>query len=133
MACSGQVSWRAVPSVVLAIVASGCIFMACGIAFFSLAFWLGKMDGLARQLWDLVITFSLYPEPLFGSALRVALFTVLPAGLVGWVPARLAHDPSIADAFTLSAAAGLYLVFAAIVFERGLRRYGSGNRFSTFG
>src|SRR5262249_43817468 len=75
---SGLVSWKAVPSIVLAIVASTLVFAACGIIFFSLAFWLGKVETLARQLWDLLITFSLYPEPLFGGALRLALFTVLP-------------------------------------------------------
>ena len=64
--------------------------MACGIVFFSLAFWLGRVDGLARQLWDLLVTFSLYPEPLFGGALRLALFTVLPAGLPCWVWNRAA-------------------------------------------
>jgi ABC-type uncharacterized transport system permease subunit len=41
IACSGQVSWRALPVVVLAIVASALVLVASGIVFFSLAFWLG--------------------------------------------------------------------------------------------
>jgi len=36
-------------------------------------------------LWELLITFSLYPEPLFGGALRLALFAVLPAAFVGYI------------------------------------------------
>src|SRR5579872_3219394 len=133
IAFSGQVSWRGLPAAALAILASGLVFMACGIVFFSLAFWLGKVEGFARQLWELLITFSLYPEPLFGNALRLVLFTVLPAGFVGYVPARLAHNPSAADAVVVSVAACTCLVVAALVFERGLRRYSSGSRFSAFG
>jgi hypothetical protein len=45
-------------------------------------------------LWELLITFSLYPEPLFGGMLRLVLFTFLPAGFVGYVPARLLRSPS---------------------------------------
>src|SRR6058998_2550208 len=93
------------PFVVAAIVASALVFVACGIVFFSLAFWLGKVDTVARQLWELLITFSLYPEPLFGGVLRLALFTVLPAGFVGYVPARFVQKPSIADGVLLTAAA----------------------------
>jgi ABC-2 type transport system permease protein len=38
IALSGQVSWRAVPVVLVAIIASALVFVACGIVFFSLAF-----------------------------------------------------------------------------------------------
>jgi ABC-2 type transport system permease protein len=130
---SGQVSWRALPLLGFAIVASALVFVACGIVFFSLAFWLGKVETAARQLWELLITFSLYPEPLFGGVLRLVLFTLLPAGFVGYVPARLAQSPSVARALLLAVAAGTYLAIAAIVFDRGLKRYTSGSRFGTFG
>jgi ABC-type uncharacterized transport system permease subunit len=57
----------------------------------------------------------------------------LPAGFVGYVPARLAQSPSVARALLLAVAAGTYLAIAAIVFDRGLKRYTSGSRFGTFG
>ena len=130
---SGQVTWRAVPILAIAIIASAVVFVACGIVFFSFAFWFGKVDSAARQLWELLVTFSLYPEPLFGGMLRLALFTVLPAGFVAYLPARVVHAPSIRDMVALMLAAGVYLAIAVWVFHRGLRRYTSGSRFSTFG
>ena len=133
IAWSGQVSWHILPLVVAAIVASAVVFVACGIVFFSLAFWLGKVETVARQLWELLITFSLYPEPLFGGMLRLALFTVLPAGFVGYLPARVVHAPSLSNVALLTTGAGMYLTVAVLMFDRGLRRYASGNRFSTFG
>jgi ABC-2 type transport system permease protein len=133
IALSGQVSWRTVPIVAGVIVASALVFVACGIVFFSIAFWIGKVDTLAQQLWDLLITFALYPEPLFGGMLRLLLFTVLPAGFVGYLPARVVRAPSTANVALLSAGAVVYLAVAVRMFEHGLRRYASGSRFSTFG
>jgi ABC-2 type transport system permease protein len=133
IAASEVASLKTLPLIGLAIVTSALVFAACGIIFFSLAFWLGKVETFARQLWDLLITFSLYPDPLFGGALRLALFTVLPAGFVGYLPARLLQNASAGDALVLVAAAGTYTSVAVVVFQRGLRRYSSGSRFGTFG
>src|SRR6266513_8093 len=130
IAYSGQVSWRALPVVVLAIVASALVLVASGIVFFSLAFWLGRVETVARQLWDLLITFSLYPEPLFGGVLRLALFTVLPAGFVGYLPARVVRTAAVQDVVLLAVGAALYLAVAVRIFDLGLRRYASGSRFS---
>lgn len=133
VAWSGQVSWRTVPALIVVIVASALIFVACGVVFFSLAFWLGRVETIATQLWELLITFSLYPEPLFGGTLRLVLFTVLPAGFVGYMPVRILHAPSLASVAVLVCVAISYVCVAVWLFERGLRRYASGSRFTTFG
>jgi len=133
IAASGHLSWSSAPLVILAVVASAVMFLATGILFFSFAFWLGKVETIARQLWELLITFSLYPEPLFGGVLRLVLFTILPAGFVGYLPVALVRHPSLPQAVLLCAGAAGYLALAVLVFHRGLRRYASGSRFSTFG
>jgi ABC-2 type transport system permease protein len=133
VAWAGHVSWRTMPIVVVVIVASALIFVACGIVFFSLAFWLGRAETVATQLWELLVTFSLYPEPLFGGALRLVLFTLLPAGFVGYLPVRILRAPSFASVATLLLVAIAYLCAAVLLFDRGLRRYSSGSRFTTFG
>lgn len=133
IAMSGQVSWRTAPVLMVVIVASALIFVACGVVFFSLAFWLGRVETVATQLWELLITFSLYPEPLFGGALRLVLFTVLPAGFVGYMPIRILHAPSLTNVVMLICVAIGYVCVAVWVFDRGLRRYASGSRFTMFG
>lgn len=130
---SGQVSWLDAPRVALAILAAALVFVASGIVFFSAAFWLGRVETAARYLWELLITFSLYPEPLFGGALRLILFTLIPAGWVGYVPARIAASASVGQLLALTAAAVAYALLAVVVFSRGLQRYASGSRFATFG
>lgn len=133
IAFSGVVGWQAVPSVLFAIVTSAIVFVATGVVFFSLGFWLGRVDALARHLWDLLLMFSCYPEPLFGGVLRLLLFTALPAGFIGYVPVRFVREPSWTTAAILLTAAAAYATIAVVVFERGLRRYSSGSRFGTFG
>jgi viologen exporter family transport system permease protein len=133
IAWSGQISWRTVPVVMVVIAASALVFVACGVVFFSLAFWLGRVETAATQLWELLVTFSLYPEPLFGGTLRLVLFTVLPAGFVGYVPVRILHAPSFTNVTILVSVAIGYLCGAVLLFNRGLRRYASGSRFTTFG
>src|SRR5262245_20032429 len=133
IAWSGVISWQTMPLVLVVIVASALVFVACGIVFFSLAFWLGSVETAATQLWELLVTFSLYPEPLFGGTLRLVLFTVLPAGFVGYLPVRILHAPSLANVAILLLVAMAYLCLAVLVFDHGLRRYASGSRFTTFG
>jgi ABC-2 type transport system permease protein len=130
---SGQVSWTAMPLVMLVIVASALLFVVTGTVFFSLAFWLGRVDTLSRQLWELLVTFSLYPEPLFGGVIRLILFTLIPAAWLGWVPVWLIKEMSLGVALLFTGAVCVYTLVTIAVFSRGLRAYSSGSRFATFG
>lgn len=124
---SGRVPIERAPFVVLAILLSSSVFVSAGVWFSSAAFWLGPVDSLSRTLWEFLITFSVYPEPIFGGGVRLLLYTVLPAAIAGYLPAQLVRSPTwphcasaIAGAFAVGAVA-----FAS--FDRGLRRYESGN------
>src|SRR5262249_17435084 len=77
------------PIVALAVAASALVVVASAVLFNSLAFWFGRVETAARQLFESLVTFSLYPEPLFGGPMRLVLFTVVPAGFVGYLPATL--------------------------------------------
>jgi ABC-2 type transport system permease protein len=130
---SGHVTVANAPFVVLAIVSAAVTLLASGIVFFSLPFWISRTETLSRQLWELLITFCLYPEPLFGGVLRLMLFTVLPAGFIGYLPVAIVRQPSVPGIATLIAGSMVYLTIATWIFGRGLRRYASGSRFVAFG
>jgi ABC-2 type transport system permease protein len=133
MAVSGYVSWATLPLALFGVLASALIYSATCVLFFSMAFWLSRTHQLSRQLLDLTITFSLYPDALFGGGLRLLLFSVLPAGFVAYLPARLVRTASLADFALLGLAAAGYLWLAVRVFRSGLRRYSPGSRFGVFG
>jgi ABC-2 type transport system permease protein len=75
LAISGKLTLGTVPLALVAVLVSGAVFTATGVLIHSLAFWLGRIETLARQLWEFTITFSIYPRPLFGGALKLLLFT----------------------------------------------------------
>lgn len=133
VACSGYLSWASAPLVVIGMLASAATFTASCVLLFSLAFWASKTHALSRQLLDIIVTFALYPEPLFGGGLRLVLFTLLPAGFVSYLPARLVRSASLFDLLLLLAGTLAYLYSARRVFQAGLRRYTSGSRFGVFG
>jgi ABC-2 type transport system permease protein len=133
IAASGYLTAASAPLIALVILAAAGTFLASGVIFFSLAFWLSRTETVSRQLWELLITFSLYPEPLFGGALRLVLFTLLPAGFVGYLPVQVVRQPSLSGIAMLVGGVGVYLAVARGLFARGLRRYSSGSRFVTFG
>jgi ABC-2 type transport system permease protein len=133
LAVSGHVGLSNLAFVVLSVLAAAATFLGCGIVFFSLAFWLRRTETLSRQIWELLITFSLYPEPLFGGALRLLLFTALPAGFIGYLPVHILRDADLGDVLLLTCGSVLYLAMGGFVFARGLRRYASGSRFGVFG
>ena len=130
---SGHLTLVNLPLMALVILAAAATFLGCGIVFFSLPFWMSRTETTSRQLWDLLVTFSLYPEPLFGGTLRFVLYTVLPAGFIAYLPVRIVREPSVAEIVMLTAGSAAYLLFGAWFFNRGLRRYSSGSRFVVFG
>jgi ABC-2 type transport system permease protein len=133
LAMSGHLTLGTAPLIALLITAAASTLLACGIVFFSLPFWIGRAETVSRQLWELLITFSLYPEPLFGGALRLMLFTVLPAAFVSYLPVHIVRQPSAPALAMFLAGSAAYLGLAVWVFGRGLRRYSSGSRFVAFG
>ncbi|HEX2037194.1 MAG TPA: ABC-2 family transporter protein [Chloroflexota bacterium] len=107
--------------------ASAAVFVAYSILANALAFWLGNAEGFARQLTEALITFSLYPSALFSGAVKLLLFTLIPAGFIAYIPVELLRAWSWPLALALLAAAAGGLALARLVFYAGLRRYESGN------
>jgi ABC-2 type transport system permease protein len=127
MAHGGDVGW--IVGGVAASLAGAVVFLSAGVLMHALAFWLGAVQPLARQVSEFLVTFSIYPDTLFTGGLRFALFTVLPAAFVTWLPVSLVREFTWAG---LAAVVGGALAFAAAAraaFALGLRRYESGSRF----
>ena len=130
---AGRLDWAHAPFILFAIAASAIVFAASFVVFASFAFWLGEVEQLALQLRDFTLNFSLYPETLFGGGIQILLYTVLPAGFVGFLPVDVVRNPSIASCALALAGALAWWGLAVGVFALGLRRYESGSRFGTRG
>lgn len=122
--------WTArLPLILTAACASALVFTSAGVIAHSMAFFLGRVETLARQVHEFTLTFSLYPQPLFGGAVRVLLFTVVPAGFVSHLPVALVRSPAPWAFAAVVGGAALFVALALVVFALGLRQYESGSRF----
>ena len=94
----------------------------------SLAFWLGNSTALGNLVQNAMLTFALYPIGLFDNAAKLLLFTIVPAALMGAVPADFVRSFSWTVLAQLCLAALVFLGLALWVFRQGLQRYESGNQ-----
>ena len=113
----------------IGILCGATVFTATTIVLHSLAFWLGNTGTLSQQASEFLVLFSAYPKTIFSGALKVALFTIIPAGFIAYLPVDLIRAPNATLLATVVVSAVVYAALAGWVFDRGLRRYESGNRF----
>jgi ABC-2 type transport system permease protein len=119
--------WMSLPLFLLLGLLAGLILIAFSVLVGSLAFWMGSADNLAAQAINALITFSLYPVEIFPGVVRVLLYTLIPAALVGSMPAGLLSDFSWGRLATLVITTAGITLAARVIFSWGLRRYESGN------
>jgi ABC-2 type transport system permease protein len=93
----------------------------------SLAFWLGNISGLASAVTELMLSFTLYPEPVFPQPMRWVFYSLIPAGFLAFLPIHVLRTLDWVWLPVTMAAALALLVLSAAVFRLGLRRYESGN------
>ncbi len=132
IALSGRVTMLGIPVVLAAGIAGAVVLVSTAVLMHSAAFWLGRTESASRQLYEVTLMFSLYPDTLFTGPMRWILYTVIPAGFVGYLPVELIRAPTVWTAMAILGGVAAYVVAAVWVFERGLRAYSSGSRFATF-
>jgi ABC-2 type transport system permease protein len=111
----------------LATVLAAAVFAAFLILIQSLAFWLGIMSNLSALALNAMLTFGIYPITLFDNYAKLILFTLIPAALMGAVPAEFIRAFTWRSLAELFAGAMIFLVIAISVFRLGLKRYESGS------
>ena len=126
-ALSGQYTWGGLGRFILGIIAAATVFAAFLIIIQSLAFWIGSTSYLGALALNAMITFAIYPITLFDNAAKLVLFTLIPAALMGAVPAEFVRNFTWSTLAQVMIGAVIFLSLAVTVFRLGLRRYESGS------
>ncbi|MEW6083925.1 MAG: ABC-2 family transporter protein [Chloroflexota bacterium] len=111
----------------LGVLTGVCIFVGFMVIVQSLSFWLGNTTALSQFSIGALLTFSLYPSALYDATTKLILLTLLPAALIGTIPAEFVREFSVQQLFQLTAGAGVFLSAAIFIFSKGLKRYESGS------
>jgi len=109
---------------------TGCmVYTSIRIIAHSITFWLGPTDGLSDKYADSLYLFALYPTNIYSGVLQCVMFTVIPAGVIGFLPVEMIREFSWNKLGILLLSASLFPLLATCIFYAGLKRYESGNRF----
>jgi ABC-2 type transport system permease protein len=124
---SGLFSFESLMRFILAILLSAAVFASFLLIIQSLAFWIGSTSYISGIALNAMITFAIYPITLFETGARLILFTLIPAALMGAVPASFVRSFGWGTLAQLALGAFVFLTLAVVVFYTGLRRYESGS------
>lgn len=129
----GLASWPVIPLILISLLSGCLVFAAMRIISHSLPFWMGSVEGLSKKYCDALFLFALYPTNIYSGVLQLFMFTVMPAGIIGYLPVEMIRDFSWDKLLLmLGSSVGLFTL-AFFVFRQGLKRYESGNRFGLRG
>lgn len=93
-----------------------------------LSFWLGDISNATQKYThSLFVTLTIYPEQMFPSIIKLAMYTVIPAAYVAHVPVRLMKDFSFVSLGIMLLASIFFVALMFVLYEKGLKKYESGN------
>jgi ABC-2 type transport system permease protein len=117
-------------ALILLSIVSGClVFTSIAIIAHSMVFWLGSVESVSRKYCDSLFMFALYPTNIYSGLLQFVMFTLIPAGIIGYLPVELLRNFTWPDLAILVASSGGFFILAFVIFHLGLKRYESGNQF----
>ena len=94
----------------------------------SLAVFLGDIEEMAeRYEHTFLITFTVYPQEIFGKVVKFILYTLVPAGYIAHLPINLILDFNLINFIALIIATSIYVLIAVVMFKNVLKNYESGN------
>ncbi len=93
----------------------------------SLTFYMGNSQGLSSLALEFMITFSIYPEGIYKGFAKLIIYTAIPAGFITLIPVQLLTVFSWKLFGLLLLVVSGWTLFSYWFFNRGLRRYESGN------
>lgn len=109
------------------IICGGLICVEVAVIYNSLCFWFVKADTLADSLYISTVTFATYPETIFKSSVKLILYTIIPAGLVAYIPFKIMLIFTIKEFLILVSLIIVIGLFSLWIFNKGLKKYSSSS------
>lgn len=108
-------------------ITGGLMITAISVILNSLSFWFSNADMIAESGNSLMVNFATYPDGIFKGVTKWLLFTIIPVGIVNFVPIKaiISFNPLL---LLINIAVSIILIaLAFLVFYLGLKRYSSTN------
>lgn len=110
------------------IIMAGLVYVSVYVTFCSLCFYIKRGDSVAKSVESQMNKVANYPPAIFNFAVKVILFTVIPAFFYTFIPAQYFFLTfNIWWVLGAIGVTALWIVLAFVCFHVGLKRYNSGN------
>ena len=107
---------------------SGILTLSINTCIRLLSFWLGDISNVAHKYThSLFITLTIYPEDMFPSIIKLAMYTVIPAAYVAHVPVKIMKDFSVIGIGVLILTTIFFVTLMFVMYNKGIKKYESGN------
>ena len=104
-----------------------CAFIAFAVIINTLAFRFIKLSDFAENIVGMFITFSLYPEEIFDTVIKVILYILIPIGFAIYIPMDVLLEFNLINLIIVISYTIFISLIAYYLFNRGLKRYSSSN------
>lgn len=111
----------------LFIISGGLILTSISVILSSLSFWFSKSDIIADTGNSLMTNFATYPDGIFKGVAKIILFTLIPVGIVNYIPVRVIAEFNLNLTLIVIGVTFMLILIAFIVFYKGLKKYSSSN------
>ena len=108
----------------------GLILTSIAVILASLSFWFNKSDIISETVNSLMLHFATYPDGIFKGAVKILMFTLIPVGIVNYIPVKVITEFNIYLFLIVIVVTFILVIMAFIVFFKGLKKYSSGNLMS---
>lgn len=108
-------------------ICGGIIITSIAIIFASFSFWFTKSDALADSVNSMLTHFATYPDGIFKGVIRILFFTLLPVGIINYIPVWVMSNFNIKYMIIVLLFTILSIILAFLIFYKGIKRYSSSN------
>ena len=108
-------------------ICGGLILTSISVILCSLSFWFQKSDIIVDTGNSLMTNFATYPDGIFKGIAKILLFTLIPVGIVNYIPVKIMTEFNIYLTIIVICVTILLIMIAFIIFYRGLKKYSSSN------
>ena len=113
------------------VITGAVVIASVGIIASSLTFYWGNSSAITGLSFDSLITMITYPEGLFKGLFKFIIYTILPGGFIVFIPLKIFKHFDIKLTLLLLISDLGYFLLAHWFFNKGLKRYESGNLITT--
>lgn len=108
-------------------ITGGLMITAISVILHSMSFWFSNAEMVADSGNSLMTNFATYPDGIFKGVTKWLLFTIIPVGIVNYIPVRAIINFNPILLIINVIACIILIIIAFLVFNLGLKRYSSTN------